>query len=168
MINYLGCAEQVSSAQGKYQGNWIDPTTMAPPLAIEIGTRVVAAGFALGYYGCVGIDMAVLENDRIIVFDLNFRVNGSTAALLLAESVQHTTGRTVLRFRALQGSGIYRDLFNSAYAALHKGIFLPLSSYDPEVGGYPRARPRMTGLILGKTREEVEEHERELSTMGLS
>jgi len=168
VINYLGCAEQVSSAQGKYQGNWIDPTTMAPPLAIEIGTRVVAAGFALGYYGCVGIDMAVLENDRIIVFDLNFRVNGSTAALLLAESVQHTTGRTVLRFRALQGSGIYRDLFNSAYAALHKGIFLPLSSYDPEVGGYPRARPRMTGLILGKTREEVEEHERELSTMGLS
>lgn len=168
MINYLGCAEQLSDAQGKYQGNWIDATTMAPPLAIEIGTRVVAAGFALGYYGCVGIDMALLEDDRIVVFDLNFRVNGSTAALLLAESVQRTSGRTVLRFRPLQGSGTCRDLFNSAYAAIHKGIFLPFSSYDPEAGGYPRTRPRMTGLILGNTREEVEEHERELSTMGLS
>jgi hypothetical protein len=168
MINYLGCAEQVSSADGKYQGNWIDATTMAPPLAIDIGTRVVVAGFALGYYGCVGIDMAVLEDDRIVVFDLNFRVNGSTAALLLAESVQRTSGRTVLRFRTLQGSETYRDLLNSAYAAMHKGVFLPLSSYDPEVGGYPRTRPRMTGLILGETREEVEEHECELSTMGLS
>jgi len=59
-INYLGCAEQVSDTEGKYQGNWIDLTTMAFPLAIEIGTRVVAAGFALGYYGCVGIDMGVL------------------------------------------------------------------------------------------------------------
>ena len=168
MINYLGCAEQVSDAQGKYQGNWIDATTTAPLLAIEIGTRVVAAGFALGYYGCVGIDMAVREDGRIVIFDLNFRVNGSTAALLLAESVQRTSGRTVLRFRALQGSGTYRDLLNSAYAAIRKGIFLPLSSYDPGVGGYPRARPRMTGLILGNTREEVKEHERELSTMGLS
>jgi hypothetical protein len=167
-INYLGCAEQISDTQGKYQGNWIDATTMAPPLAIEIGTRVVAAGFALGYYGCVGIDMAVLEDERIAVFDLNFRVNGSTAALLLAESVQRTSGRTVLRFRALRGSGTYRDLLSSVYTAIHKGVFLPLSSYDPEVGGYPRTRPRMTGLILGKTREEAEEHERELSVMGLS
>jgi hypothetical protein len=141
---------------------------MAPPLAIEIGTRVVAAGFALGYYGCVGIDMAVLEDDRIVVFDLNFRVNGSTAALLLAESVQRTSGRTVLRFRALRGSGTYRDLLSSVYTAMHKGVFLPLSSYDPEAGGYSRTRPRMTGLILGKTREEAEEHERELSAMGLS
>ena len=141
---------------------------MAPPLAIKIGTRVAAAGFALGYYGCVGMDMAVLEDGRIVVFDLNFRVNGSTAPLLLAESVQRTSGRTVFRFRALQGSGTYRDLLNSAYVVLQKGIFLPLSSYDPEVGGYPSARPRMTGLILGNARGEVEENERELSAMGLS
>jgi hypothetical protein len=112
--------------------------------------------------------MAVVEGGRIVVFDLNFRVNGSTPALLLAESVQRTSGRTVLRFRALRGSGTYRDLLKSAYAALHKDIFLPLSSYDPEVGGYPKTRPRMTGMILGKTRPEVEKHERELSIMGLS
>jgi len=168
LINYLGCAEQVSDTQGKYQGNWIDATTIAPPLAIKIGTRVVAAGFALGYYGCVGIDMAVREDGRMAVFDLNFRVNGSTTALLLAESVQRTSGRTVLRFRALRGRGTYRDLLSSAYVAIHKGIFLPLSSYDPDVGGHPKARPRMTGLILGNTREEVKEHERELSTLGLS
>lgn len=168
IINYLGCAEQVSDAQGKYQGNWIDATAIAPPLAIEIGIRVATAGFALGYYGCVGIDMAVLEDSRIMVFDLNFRVNGSTAALLLAESVHCTLGQTVLRFRALQGSGTYRDVLNSSYAAIHKGVFLPLSSYDPEVGGHPKTRPRMTGLILGKTREEVKKHEHELSAMGLS
>jgi hypothetical protein len=112
--------------------------------------------------------MAVVEDGRILVFDLNFRVNGSTAALLLAESVQRTSGRTVLRFRALQASGTYYDLLNSVYASMHKGIFLPLSSYDPEVGGHPKTRPRLTGLILGETREEVEEHERELSSMGLS
>jgi hypothetical protein len=43
-IHYLGCAEQVSDKEGKYQGNWIDfPTTAAPPRAVEIGTRVAAA-----------------------------------------------------------------------------------------------------------------------------
>lgn len=168
VIDYLGCAEQVCDAQGKYKGNWIDPEIQAPPLAVEIGTKVVAAGVALRYYGCVGIDMGVLEDDRIVAFDLNFRVNGSTTPLLLAESVRAHLGKTIFRFRRMQGNSTYRNLLKSVYAAMKKGIFLPLATFDPEAGGYFEAPPRLNGLILGNTREEVEEHERELSTIGLS
>ena len=167
-INYLGCAEQVCDARGKYQGNWIDPETQAPPLAVEIGTKIVAAGIALGYYGCVGIDMGVLEDDRIVAFDLNFRINGSTTPLLLAESVRAHLGKTVFRFRRMQGNSTYCNLLKSVYAAMKKGIFLPLVTFDPEAGRYAKSPPRLNGLILGNTREEAQEYERELSTMSLS
>jgi hypothetical protein len=166
-ITYLGCAEQVSDAQGKYHGNWIDAESEAPAVAVEVGVDVVRAGFDRGYWGFVGVDMAVEEEGRVVVFDLNFRLNGSTAALLLAESVRRNLGQRVIRLRSWRGKGTYREMLNAAYAAMGKGLLLPLNSYDPVAGGQPHAPPRMAGLIIGGSRDEVNEREGELAALGL-
>ena len=166
-ITYLGCAEQVCDANGKYHGNWIDPATKVPMAAMRLGTDVARAGFARGFWGCLGIDMAVLDDGRVVVFDLNFRINGSTRALLLAKSVRHNLGTPVIRLRDWKVNQTYREMLNVVYTAMGKGTLLPLGSYDPAAGGYPEARPQLTGLILGATRAEVLEHERELADMGL-
>ena len=166
-ITYLGCAEQVSDAQGKYHGNWIDAESEAPAVAVEVGVHVVRAGLDRGYWGCVGVDMAIEEDGRVVVFDLNFRLNGSTAALLLAESVRSSLGQPVIRLRSWRGKGTYREMLNAAYTAMGKGLLLPLNSYDPVAGGQPHAPPRMAGLIIGGSRDEVNEREGELAALGL-
>jgi len=166
-ITYLGCAEQVSDAQGRYHGNWIDAESDAPAVAVEVGVNVVRAGFDRGYWGCVGVDLAVGEDRRVVVFDLNFRLNGSTAALLLAESVRGNLGQPVIRLRSWRGKGTYREMLSAAYTAMGKGLLLPLNSYDPVAGGQPHALPRMAGLIIGGSREEVNEREIEFAALGL-
>lgn len=164
---YLGCAEQVLTPDAKYRGNWIDPESEAPPAAVEAGARVVRAGAALGYRGCVGIDIGVLHDGRFVVYDLNFRVNGSTAAVLLAGEIRRVSNRSVLRFRNWVGRSAYRDMLDAAYSAMGTGALLPLASYDPKAGGFPDAAPRLSGLVLGATRGEVCERERELADLGL-
>jgi len=166
-ITYLGCAEQVSDAQGRYHGNWIDAESEAPAVAVEAGVRVVRAGLDRGYWGCVGVDMAVKEDGRVVVFDMNFRLNGSTAALLLAESVRSSLGQPVIRLRSWRGKGTYREMLRAAYIAMGKGLLLPLNSYDPVAGRQPHAPPRMAGLIVGGSRAEVKEREGELAALGL-
>ena len=166
-IDYLGFAEQVSDDQGAYCGNWLENGTECPSDAIEIGVSVVRAAYELGYYGIAGIDMAVWEDKPCKVFDLNFRGNGSTPALLYSQSVYRHHRKPVIRLRRLKGRGRYRDMINSVHRAMAKGILLPLCSCNPEAGNYVGERPLLTGMILGETRQDVLENERELTSMGL-
>jgi hypothetical protein len=168
VIDYLGCAEQVSKADGKYNGNWIDPDIQAPEQAVALGTEIVRKGSHRGYWGFVGIDISVEEDGRIVFFDLNFRVNGSTRALLFAECIRSALGQPVIRLRTWTPPGIpYDRMLDIIYKAMGKGMLLPLCSYDPEAGGFPQSNSRLTGMIIGRSRDEVLEKERELASMGL-
>lgn len=165
-VTFLGAAEQVSDDQGKYHGNWIDQESEAPQAAINAGARVVEAGHARGFWGCVGIDIAIMEDDQVVIFDLNFRVNGSTAALLLAEKIRKVSGQAVCRLRGFKGKTSYRDMLDVTYDAMHKGFLIPLGSYDPDAGGFPQTPPRLTGLVLGNSRAEIDDRTELLLDMG--
>jgi hypothetical protein len=166
-IAYLGFAKQVIDEDGQYHGNWIDVKEECPIEAIELGTRIALTGFERGYFGVLGIDVAMLEDGTCKAFDLNFRGNGSTPAVLYAQSVYENYHKPVMRFRRFTGRGNYRDMLKIVYRALARGMFLPLGSCDPEAGSYRGERPRLIGLILGATRQNVFENERELVSMGL-
>jgi hypothetical protein len=165
-VTYLGCAEQVCDAEGKYLGNWLGDEVAASSEAVEIGKRVVEKGYRLGYHGYVGMDMAVLDDGRILVFDLNFRFNGSTPSLLLYKSIRCHFNNKIMLLRSLTGTGAYRDLLRGTYRAMQRHILLPLCSFDPEAGGYPCERPVLKCLVLGDSRDEVREREKELSELG--
>jgi len=166
-ITYLGCSEQVVDSHGKYKGNWIGADIEAPGEAIALGAGIVQEGFKRGYRGIVGIDMAVMDDGRVLVFDLNFRVNGSSATLMLARSIYENLGSPLVRLKRLSAQGTYREMLAAVYAAMDKGILWPLNSYDPQAGGTPGAVPCLTALILGKTRDEVIGHEEMLAAQGL-
>jgi len=166
-ITFLGCAEQVSDAQGIYQGNWLGKDISAPAEAVAIGERIARAGFTMGYYGFLGIDMAVLDDDRIKVFDLNFRINGSTAPLLLAESVMQRFARPLIRLERFAGRATYRDMLDIAYRELAKGTLVPLSSFDPDAVGCSASQPRLIAMLLGNTKDDIDEYKRELAATGL-
>ncbi|KQC07030.1 MAG: hypothetical protein APR62_07120 [Smithella sp. SDB] len=167
-IDYLGFAEQVSDDNGAYCGNWLEEGTRCPIKAVEVGLSIVRAAYERGYYGIVGIDMAVYDGNPCKVFDLNFRGNGSTPAILYSESVHRYHRQPVIRLRRLKGKGNYQNMLDSVYRAMAKGILLPLSSCDPEKMGYIDEHPLLIGMILGETRQHVLENEHELISMGLA
>lgn len=166
-ITYLGYAGQVSDDEGGYQGNWIEDQPCAEEI-IAAGIKVARTAFEFGYYGFMGMDVAVLSDGRFKIFDLNFRCNGSTPAVLFAEGIRTCLKKPVMRFRRFTGKADYRQMIQSVYQAMDKGMFLPLASCDPSAGPYCERRPVISGLILGETREDVLEKEGKLAIMGLN
>ncbi|PKN52083.1 MAG: hypothetical protein CVU55_08485 [Deltaproteobacteria bacterium HGW-Deltaproteobacteria-13] len=166
-IDFLGFTEQVSDEQGIYHGNWLEAEAVCPTDAVEAGTSIVRAAYERGFYGILGMDVAVPEDGPCKVFDLNFRGNGSSPARLYSKSVYQHYRKPVIRLRRLTGKGNYRDMLNAAYRAMAQGILLPLGSCDPEAGPNFRERPLLTGMILGETRRNVLENERKLAFLGL-
>jgi len=167
-ITYLGFAEQVSDVDGIYRGNWIDFKEECPCEIIEAGMKVVRAAFDRGYYGFFGMDVALLEDGHYKIFDLNFRANGSTPAVLYAESIRRKYQKHVMRFRRFTGEGNYRQMLDAVYKAMGNEMFLPLGSCDPSAGPYKQQQPLLIGLILGETRQDVLEKEKELASLGLN
>jgi hypothetical protein len=81
-IRYLGAAEQVVDAAGRWQGNWIT-NEAAPSVAVAAGYEIMRRAVLRGYIGFAGFDVACCADGRLRVLDLNFRVNGSTTAVFL-------------------------------------------------------------------------------------
>lgn len=101
---FLGAPEQFM-AGGVYLGNWFRAGDRPDPGAIDAGAGICRRAAALGYRGVAGLDAGFLPDGSFRFFDLNFRMNGSTAPLLLFHELQRRTGvpvalRTVLRGRA--------------------------------------------------------------------
>jgi len=162
-VVYCGCAEQVSDEQGMYRGNWLDSDLGLPELVLTLGNHIADKGVASGYYGFLGIDVAILPDGQVMVFDLNFRANGSTTALLFSESIVHRTGKPVMRLRSWRSRIGYRHLLKVAYSLLQSGSFLPLWSYDPQADGLRDSEARLGGLLIGLSREEVHDLELEIA-----
>ena len=166
-VLYLGSAEQVIDKLRIYRGNWIEAQPSLPPAALGLGAKIAARSAALGYYGFLGIDVAVLPDELVVAYDLNYRANGSTVALVFSDSIFCRTGASVMRLRSWTGHAGYNPLLRAAYRALQSGLFLPLWSYDPSADGYMNSLARIGGLIPGDTREDIQVIESEIAAMGL-
>ncbi len=166
-VQYLGAAEQVSDMTGRYGGNWLDVAPTVPPAGVEAAGAVVEQAAALGYRGLVGIDVALLRDGSIKIYDLNFRVNGSTAAVLLLPELARTRGVRVARYRTWRAPS-FPHLLAVAHDAVARGILLPLATCDPRVVGMPEAQPALAGVLLGLTRAELLAHEASLAARGLA
>jgi hypothetical protein len=87
-----------------------------------------------------GIDVAFPEDGPPRVLDLNFRVNGSTAAAWLRGSIERREGVESMRLRSWACERGFRDLLRIARRAMERRTLIPLCLYDPatwSVGGSP-------------------------------
>ena len=162
----LGFAEEVCD-NGHWVGNWLDGAgDEVPEVVPQMVAEVVALASAKGYRGPVGVDVALCEDGRVLVLDLNFRVCGSTAAAWLRRWVEQTRGASTIRVAAWIGSDGFGAMCRVVREAMGRGTLIPLSLYDPE-GADMGGAPRMTGLVVGGSRGEVEEEMRRLAAAGL-
>lgn len=166
-VRFLGIADQVCDARGRYLGNWIGAVGGVPSAAASAGKKIAEPAAALGYRGFAGLDMAVCADGRLRVFDLNFRVNGSTVAVLLSEEIRRLRGMPVMRLRSFLAGADFGGMIAGAREAVARGILVPLATYQPAESGRPADPPRLLGLVPGKSRMDVRRHEEELERCGL-
>jgi len=166
-VRYLGFADQDVTDAGKYRGNWMELGSSLPDAVVDPAREVVRRAAALGYRGIAGIDMVLLRDGRIYVLDLNFRVNGSTAAVLLAPALLEERGRQVMHLRGLKGVGSATELAAAARVAVDREQLIPLSLFDAVAAGYPNQPPILRALVLGASQDEVMAIEAELAVAGL-
>lgn len=163
-IKFLAAADQIVDAAGAYQGNWLKPV-QPPAEAIAIGLVIMEKAVALGYRGVAGFDMAVLPDGRIKVLDLNFRLNGSTPALLFQDALSEALGSVWEgRLATWQNSGCFKAFVEAARTANRAGWLLPLAVWDAQNRG---GRARLRGVLLGATRAEIEARNSQLAGLGL-
>ena len=84
-LQYLGTAQQLTNDYGFYNGN--ENVTDVPQHVIDAGREIMEIGVSKGFFGVAGFDLLVDKNDDVFAIDLNFRQNGSTSMLLLANDL---------------------------------------------------------------------------------
>ena len=160
-IRSVGLAEQICDENGAYRGNWLSTSGEAPPEVTAVGEEVAARVAERGYRGFVGVDIGLASDGRVLAFDVNGRINGSSAALAVFSSVAGP-GRRFGRYGTWVGGADFESLANAVRAAMRSGAFVPLAFYDPR-GGDASAAARVSGVIVGATREEVVQVEKDLA-----
>jgi hypothetical protein len=153
-VRYLGSAEIACGDDGSYHGNWLGEEASAAAALVEVGTGVAERGAALGYRGVLGVDIAEMPDGRCLAIDLNFRLNGSTASLLVLGARGPQSAGGVARPRTWTYDGPLADLAKVAVRALRLGMLVPLSAFDPTVHGLPDPA-RLSGLLMGESRADV-------------
>jgi hypothetical protein len=122
---------------------------------IDVAMGVVRRAAALGYRGIAGIDLAILDDGEILVLDLNFRLNGSTAALLLAPEILREKGTALMHLRSFSDARGFAQMAETIRAAMQRGTLLPLVIYNPEAAGHAGKPARVGALVLGDSKEQI-------------
>jgi glutathione synthase/RimK-type ligase-like ATP-grasp enzyme len=154
----LGSCDQITNEAGQYKGNWISLVRRPPSEVIEVGLEIMQRAANRGYVGVAGFDIVRDSRGRILVIDLNFRLNGSTPALiwqnrLLSRSGSKSVGR-VIRWGFQQT--VDPDFF-LLHELVESGWFFPLMIYDPQASPYGFDDVRVMGILFGSSRYQVEQ-----------
>lgn len=166
-VRYLGFADQDVDSHGRYRGNWIWPGSTLPAEPIDVCLGIVARGASLGYRGFAGIDVVENQEGRWIVLDLNFRVNGSTAAVLLAPAIHQALGQCCLHLRGFVCEAGFKQLVAAARSALRSGTLIPVGVFDATAAGHAGQPSRLSALVVAESQASNQRSEDELGAMGL-
>ena len=165
-IHYLGAGEQIVSSEGNYEGNWITADGGPPEKAIQAGRAIMEKACQLGYKGVAGFDMLVTDDGRIVCIDLNFRLNGSTPALLLKDSIFDRRGSRQMMFRSWRINNSWDQFQADCQSMIENGTLIPVSVYHPEDPSGKKTNPFISGIMLGDSKEDIEEKENFLGKRG--
>jgi hypothetical protein len=165
-VMYLGGTQQVVDADGKYLGSWLGVGPLPDQEMVTACFGVVERAVAMGYAGFCGLDTGRTKQGRVVIFDLNFRVNGSTPPLLLFDGA--SAGLRCGRWRSWSIAGPLGRLAEMVAPMVHVGRLLPMASYCPESTRNGAGRAVVWGLMLGDSRDEVEDMNRALRMAGVN
>ena len=167
-VEYLGAAEMPQGGDGQYLGNWLGAGVAPGEDMVAAATEVAAGGLRLGFHGVMGMDAARLRDGSFRIFDLNYRLCGSTVPLLVHDAACAARGASVSRFRGWRhAGGDFAAMAALARRWIRAGRLVPLATFDPVAAGVDGA-PRLGGLLLGDDRRDVARVEAAMAAEGLA
>jgi hypothetical protein len=152
---YLGAAEQLFSAPGRQSGSVIDATNLLPP---EGATLAVLAGEAArkqGFIGLAGLDIGLTSDARLVVFDPNFRINASTAQVMLHDSAARRGGFSASASVQIVTPVPFSQIFGRLRSPIDDGWFVPTRLVDGALLSTAEGRSMCSGFVLGRNRKSA-------------
>ncbi|HEX7708361.1 MAG TPA: hypothetical protein VF701_18005 [Thermoanaerobaculia bacterium] len=150
----IGCGEQILDASLTQQGSWVGETEPTPAM-LEACRPVLERAAARGYYGVCGIDCAEVEG-RIVIFDLNFRINASTTPSLIIEAWRQMTGLPLIgKLCGFSTTKSFETLAGTLATAIDERWIVPYYFFDAEAHPGVMADHRAAVVILGADRDDV-------------
>ena len=163
--SYWGSAQQVCAADGKYGGNWKGPGLDLPEPAAELVAHVAEQGRQLGFRGVAGMDIGETETGRLLVFDLNFRLNGCTPQVLLHDAACARAGAAVSRIRRFRFRRPLADVIPDVRSLVERGTLVPISAFDSAIDPEQAGLSSIATILVGATQDEVRHLEDDLEAL---
>jgi hypothetical protein len=155
-VRYLGAAEQLFSSPARQSGSMIDDDHPFPKEGVKVALTVGENARTMGFRGPAGMDIGVTADGRFVVFDPNFRPQGSTQQAAFHPAAAKRGG-----FRASRSLNVNSDLdIRDAERALRRhidsGRVVIFRAIDGrEMPSVPSASV-VTGFVLGADREDAD------------
>ncbi|MFH1518363.1 MAG: hypothetical protein ABIH17_10855 [Pseudomonadota bacterium] len=164
-IHYAGAAEQLFDLPGQQSGSVINPSNPFPKAAISLALEVGEAALAMGFRGVAGLDIGLTTRGRLIVFDPNFRIQGSTAQVMLHASATKRSGLPASRSANFRSSLNIRQLALELSGPIDDGWYMPFRLIDGARHAEPPANTTCTGIVMGKTQADAERRHGQLKKL---
>jgi hypothetical protein len=153
----LGATEQLISATGAYGGSRVGGTVL-PPAAAELCQSVAERARGLGFIGYCGIDTGLTSSGELKVFDLNFRINASTPALLVLTAIAASRGASWEgrgRWQTYRHSGSLPALVKRLEDVFPDRALVPIASYDPAFTANGPGPSLLSALLIGDDEHDL-------------
>lgn len=154
-IVYIGASEQITSPGGIYLGNWVGKDHEPPEDLIKLGYVIMKSACSLGFIGVGGFDIIITNDNKVFAIDLNFRLNGSTAALLLKESIFKAHNASILLFKNWDSYLNWDKFYVVCQKAIDELNLIPLAFNKPIDSYKPNTACYISGIIFGNSKEDV-------------
>ncbi len=148
---WLGATRHLRGPDGLQTGNILDAGAPLPAPTVEALLAIAERWRAAGYRGIAGLDVGRTADGRLLVFDLNVRLNASSGQLLLhgAAAARHGARASLSFFQKVAGQAP-SEVATQARPWVRDGHLLVtrlanLARLEP-----PEPATSITGLVLGE------------------
>jgi len=167
-IIYLGASEQINTPAGNYSGNWLFKDKEPPKSVVELGRKIMKHACRLGFFGVGGFDIAISKDNRVLAIDLNFRLNGSTPALLMKDSIMRCHNASVLLFRTWKAVVNWNRFFSICKELIESKYLVPIAIYNPLANPFSGPGAMLSGILTGTSKKDILNKQLQLEKSGLT
>ena len=152
-VRFLGAPEQLLLG-ARYLGNWFEADDSPEPGAVAAGVEICKRAANLGYHGAAGFDAGFLQDGSFRFVDLNFRMNGSTAPLLLAPELLRRSGAPAALRTGLRGKASPKGLASNLRRLIAEKRFFTLAVVLSEAEASD-SEFLVSGFLMGSDRDDI-------------
>ena len=124
-IKYIWCSLQNVDTDWEYKGNIIMKDMLVPGEVLKIWKEACTNAHDKWFYWICWLDILESVDNRFYLIDPNFRLNWSTAALMLKEKIFSETGWEIMQFWSFVSKHwSFSETVNESMLLVKQGVYL--------------------------------------------